>query len=130
MCDGEPQCQDRSDEADCYEKADGCSHHCDKGSRCIPESFLCDGERDCLDGSDEAQCGTTNRKHLTGCPVKCSQGAEFEYCIVMVNIAFWAIWDFCCITSSGHWAISRLLVCSSYNALMGQSGSCIPAVAL
>lgn len=65
VCNGEPQCQDRSDEADCYEKGDGCSHHCDKGSRCIPESFLCDGERDCLDGSDEAQCGTTNRKALS-----------------------------------------------------------------
>lgn len=57
VCDGVPQCQDRSDELGCAEHMDGCAHQCDDKSRCIPNTFLCDGERDCLDGSDEANCG-------------------------------------------------------------------------
>lgn len=56
MCDGVPQCQDRSDELECAKYMEGCAHQCDK-SRCIPSSFLCDGEQDCADGSDEASCG-------------------------------------------------------------------------
>lgn len=61
MCDGQHQCQDQSDEANCRQQVDGCSHYCDEDKHCIPENFLCDGERDCLDGSDEAQCGKTTR---------------------------------------------------------------------
>lgn len=57
MCDGAPNCQDRSDELGCYEMMEGCNHQCDDKNRCIPETFLCDGEVDCQDGSDEANCG-------------------------------------------------------------------------
>uniref|UniRef100_A0A8C7SB40 EGF-like domain-containing protein n=1 Tax=Oncorhynchus mykiss TaxID=8022 RepID=A0A8C7SB40_ONCMY len=56
MCDGKAQCQDRSDEMDCFKATKSCSHRCDNNSRCIPETFLCDGERDCSDGSDEEDC--------------------------------------------------------------------------
>lgn len=56
VCDGTPQCQDRSDEMNCFKLSETCSHHCDNRSRCIPETFLCDGERDCLDGTDEIGC--------------------------------------------------------------------------
>ncbi|KAF3848860.1 hypothetical protein F7725_015357 [Dissostichus mawsoni] len=55
VCDGKPQCQDQSDERDCWIKTKSCEHRC--GKRCIPNTFLCDGEKDCLDGSDEAGCG-------------------------------------------------------------------------
>lgn len=70
MCDGEPHCQDHSDELECH-KMEGCSHQCDE-SRCIPENFLCDGEKDCLDGSDEANCGMVLRNqdyvmHCSSC---------------------------------------------------------------
>lgn len=61
VCDGVPQCQDRSDELECAKYMEGCAHQCDDGSRCIPSSFLCDGERDCADSSDEASCGTSNK---------------------------------------------------------------------
>lgn len=57
VCDGVPQCQDRSDEISCAKRMEGCAHLCDENSRCIPNSFLCDGEQDCGDGSDEATCG-------------------------------------------------------------------------
>lgn len=56
LCDGVPQCQDRSDEVDCFNPGEGCVHRCDK-KRCISEPFICDGEADCDDGSDEADCG-------------------------------------------------------------------------
>lgn len=57
VCDGVPQCQDRSDEMPCTTQTEGCAHHCDNNSRCIPANFLCDGEKDCLDATDEANCG-------------------------------------------------------------------------
>lgn len=56
LCDGVAQCQDRSDEVDCFNPEEGCFHRCDK-KRCLSESFICDGEADCEDGSDEADCG-------------------------------------------------------------------------
>ncbi|XP_053372116.1 low-density lipoprotein receptor-related protein 2 isoform X2 [Clarias gariepinus] len=60
VCDGTPQCQDRSDEIGCFTRTKSCSHRCDNKTHCIPENFLCDGERDCVDGSDEADCSTDN----------------------------------------------------------------------
>lgn len=64
VCDGVAQCQDRSDELDCLNSMEGCTHHCDK-TRCLPDTFLCDGERDCLDGTDEANCGKFNFQWIT-----------------------------------------------------------------
>lgn len=57
VCDGVPQCQDRSDELQCTKKTEGCVHHCDNESRCLAANVLCDRVKDCLDGTDEADCG-------------------------------------------------------------------------
>lgn len=64
VCDGVPQCQDRSDELECFKTMEGCYHRCDDKSRCIPETFLCDGEGDCQDGTDEANCGMRPNKRI------------------------------------------------------------------
>uniref|UniRef100_A0A672M2Z5 Si:dkey-88l16.3 n=1 Tax=Sinocyclocheilus grahami TaxID=75366 RepID=A0A672M2Z5_SINGR len=61
VCDGTPQCQDRSDELDCFSRSHKCKHQCDDKTRCIPESFLCDGEKDCVDATDEANCSEIKR---------------------------------------------------------------------
>ena len=48
-CDGFPDCEDESDEAECP------VFQCKSGEE-IPLQWKCDGEADCRDGSDEADC--------------------------------------------------------------------------
>uniref|UniRef100_A0A3B3QJP4 Si:dkey-88l16.3 n=1 Tax=Paramormyrops kingsleyae TaxID=1676925 RepID=A0A3B3QJP4_9TELE len=67
VCDGVAQCQDRSDELECWKPSKSCAHRCDNKTRCVPESFRCDGEKDCLDGTDELGCGLNT--HPTWVPV-------------------------------------------------------------
>lgn len=57
VCDGTPQCLDKSDEAGCQKPSMSCSMRCDRDTHCIAEIFICNGVRDCLDGTDEANCG-------------------------------------------------------------------------
>lgn len=56
-CDGEPDCEDGSDEENCP-KDGTCGHdewRCHDGA-CIPKGWFCDKEEDCVDGSDERTC--------------------------------------------------------------------------
>ncbi len=50
-CDGEPECRDGSDEADCP------TFTCEGGDELL-ERYVCDGSNDCAQGDDEARCPT------------------------------------------------------------------------
>lgn len=61
-CDGDNDCRDWSDEANCTVGHHTCEAHsfqCHTG-HCIPQRWMCDGDDDCQDGSDEdpPYCGT------------------------------------------------------------------------
>ncbi|GMT31153.1 hypothetical protein PFISCL1PPCAC_22450 [Pristionchus fissidentatus] len=55
VCDGEPDCSEDDDEADCKECNRG-AKMCAPTKRCIPRAQLCDGVVNCPDGSDEMDC--------------------------------------------------------------------------
>ncbi|ELU12610.1 hypothetical protein CAPTEDRAFT_90300, partial [Capitella teleta] len=59
QCDGDFDCTDRSDEANCVNltPCEPNEFQCANG-RCAPKIWLCDKEDDCGDGSDELNCPT------------------------------------------------------------------------
>uniref|UniRef100_A0A3Q4M5D6 Very low density lipoprotein receptor n=1 Tax=Neolamprologus brichardi TaxID=32507 RepID=A0A3Q4M5D6_NEOBR len=80
-CDGDSDCKDGSDEANCrmYITVRTCGSDqfkCDDGN-CILSSRQCNGLRDCADGSDEANC-----RNMTQCngpeKFKCRSGECIE----------------------------------------------------
>lgn len=58
-CDGERDCLDDSDEADCTNNScEPWQFQC-ANKRCILRSWVCDRDNDCHDGSDELNCTIT-----------------------------------------------------------------------
>lgn len=54
-CNGQPDCEDRSDELACPSRCGSDQFTCRDGN-CIPIYLQCNSQRDCPDGSDEEEC--------------------------------------------------------------------------
>ncbi|PAV89118.1 hypothetical protein WR25_05260 [Diploscapter pachys] len=78
VCDGEIDCQDKSDEKDCPSVAcnNATQFQCNEmdGSfrLCIPKTWVCDGQRDCSNGMDEKDCDS--QKKCADNEFQCSDG--------------------------------------------------------
>uniref|UniRef100_A0A183ET29 Low-density lipoprotein receptor domain class A n=1 Tax=Gongylonema pulchrum TaxID=637853 RepID=A0A183ET29_9BILA len=78
ICDGEPDCRDRSDEQNCpsFRSCEPNEFKCNNG-RCVQKMWLCDGDDDCGDNSDEQAC--THKVPSDGCSpteFKCRDGRQ------------------------------------------------------
>ncbi|XP_017266049.2 low-density lipoprotein receptor-related protein 2 isoform X2 [Kryptolebias marmoratus] len=67
VCDGEPDCQDGSDEEGCESRCKADEFQCSHGKKCVPQEQVCDGRNDCQDGSDEKSCSVPSE----GCHLRC-----------------------------------------------------------
>nr|XP_053648686.1 low-density lipoprotein receptor-related protein 4-like isoform X1 [Cherax quadricarinatus] len=71
-CDGDFDCHDKSDEADCPSTSCSFSYHMCGDGHCIERSWLCDGEPDCPDSSDEKFCNTVVQSTCSADHVACA----------------------------------------------------------
>nr|XP_035929566.1 low-density lipoprotein receptor-related protein 1-like isoform X4 [Halichoerus grypus] len=68
LCDGKPDCQDGSDEGDCFRFCNRPGvFQCLNRNQCIEEKYHCDGAQQCSDGSDELGCW----KPTEDCSLRC-----------------------------------------------------------
>jgi len=66
MCDGENNCDDGTDEADCPEPEPE-EFCCADGIGCVPLDKQCNGDNDCVDHSDEFNCPARGCGPLSDC---------------------------------------------------------------
>ncbi|XP_053510886.1 atrial natriuretic peptide-converting enzyme isoform X2 [Artibeus jamaicensis] len=94
-CDGEPDCDDDTDEANC-----GCKERdlweCPSNKQCVKNTVICDGFPDCPDGMDENNCSFCQEDEL-----KC---ANHE----CVSRDRWCDGRADCLDSSDEWACVTL----------------------
>ncbi|XP_077864941.1 uncharacterized protein LOC144350705 [Saccoglossus kowalevskii] len=94
VCDGQADCNDGTDEADCEGTCSG--YLCDTDTRCIPEYWVCDNVVDCHDTTDEKDCeeycGSDFLCDTSRCiyaewvcdyTVDCTDGSDEEGCAFM-----------------------------------------------
>ncbi|KAG7267553.1 LOW QUALITY PROTEIN: hypothetical protein CRUP_037860 [Coryphaenoides rupestris] len=72
-CDGEPDCEDSSDESSeiCHMRTCRVNEFSCGANQCIPVFWKCDGERDCDKGDDELNC--SNCAYLRAGPLQFTQ---------------------------------------------------------
>ncbi|KAI6223724.1 Calcium binding EGF domain containing protein [Aphelenchoides fujianensis] len=82
LCDGENDCPNRDDEANCQNvtctaEQHKCQSYMDHLTSCIPKSWRCDGQDDCADRSDESEelCGA---KAKEAAKLECDTEEEFK----------------------------------------------------